>query len=117
MNIQELCDPLEDLFNVTHTDWYLSVSMSLTEPTCPRATIYPEGWSLSRYSVNADSFEESLEKVVALVKREVIDKQIVGSAAPYTESDDSAFEKWLHERAAGSDAELPAAPSERWSKP
>ena len=108
--LREITDGLDDLYSITGDDWVLSLSHSLTEPTCPTAVIRPEGWNIARYRVDCSSIEESLQQVVALVRAEIIDRRVVGSSAPYTNSDDGLFAKWLEERAAGSDAKLPELP-------
>lgn len=109
-DLGKILEPLSELYSATGEDWSLSFHHCLTEPTCPTAVICPEGWRISRYRVDCGSIEESLRTVVALVKREVIDRTPIGSYAPYSDADDDAYAKWLYARAAGSDEKLPEPP-------
>lgn len=114
--LNEICEPLGGLYSLTGYDWHLDINYCLTEPTCPTAFITPEGWNIARYRVDADTIEDSLKRVVALVVAEIIERKIVGGNGCYTNSHDGVFEKWLHERAAGSDAmmpDIPPTPGER----
>lgn len=112
MDIRTLCKPLEDaIYDATMVDWDIEIRHTLTEPVCPMVSIRPEGWNITRYRFDRDTIEEAVALAVARVKCEVIDRQIVGHAAPFTDEDDAAFEKWLQKRVAGSDAELPESPS------
>lgn len=110
INLNKIADNLGDLYAATGTDWVLRISHILTEPVCPTAIITPEGWHIARYRVDCETLEESLTKVVALVEREIIERKVVGSYAPYTNPDDDVFAKWLYARAAGSNDKLPDVP-------
>lgn len=110
MTIRDEIEVLNKLYSETGDDWVLSIRHMLTEPTCPTIVIRPESAYISRYRVDADSIEEGIKRCVALVKREVIDRHIIGSAAPYTESHDGLYEAWLKKRAAGSNEHLPEFP-------
>ena len=106
MNLKETLSQLADLYDATGVDWDLEVYQSLTEPTCPTVFIQPEGWNISRYRVDCDTIEEGIEKCVALVKAEVIDRQVLGSYSPISNPNDDAYAKWLHARAKGDDGHL-----------
>lgn len=108
--LESIIGDLGGLYTATGNDWSLRLHQSLTEPTCPTASIQPDGWSLSRYRVDADSIEKSLRETVARVRSEILDRHIVGHAAPFTNPDDAEFEKWLQRRAAGSDEQMPEPP-------
>lgn len=116
MNLRDIFSDLDGLYTATGTDWVFHLSHILTEPVCPTAVITPEGWQIARYRVDCNTIEESTAKVVALVRREIIERKVVGSYAPYTNPDDDVFAKWLHERAAGSDAKLPDMPCRKLPK-
>lgn len=98
---------LSDLYSLTGEDWEIEIHHCLTEPTCPSVFIRPEGWSLCRYRFDCSTIEEGVRRAVERVKTEVIDRKVVGHEFPVSNSDDSKFERWLLERAAGSNAELP----------
>lgn len=108
--IDRLTEGLGDLYVVTGEDWELTISQMLTEPVVPTAIIAPEGWNISRYRVDLSSIHEGIKAAVGLVQSEILDRKIVGSLCPFTDSDDGIFAKWLSERAAGSDARLPDLP-------
>lgn len=108
--IDELIDSLGDLYSVTGVDWELSSHHILTEPVCPSVTINPEGWNIARYMVSADTLEGAIRQAIAHVWTEIVERKVVGGAAPWTNSHDKLFESWLIARAAGSDEYLPDLP-------
>lgn len=111
IDLKAICDDVAGgLWEATKHDWELSIHHCLTEPTCPTAVVRPEGWSINRYRVDCDTIEESLQKTIDLVKREVIDRLVVGSYCPFTNPDDDVYAKWLYARAAGSNEEFPEWP-------
>lgn len=110
--IKDLCDPLGDLYGETGEDWSMSIGYCLTEPLCPTVEICPEGWDIARYRVYCETVEEGVQRAVAHVRREIIDRVVIGQSAPFTNSDDADFEKWLLARAAGSSDPLPERPEE-----
>lgn len=100
-------DRLSTLYALTGEDWELDLNHSLTEPTCPCAIIQPEGWNISRYRYDCDTIEEAITRACEAVYREVVLRERVSPACPYTEGLDGQYSKWLDARFAGSDDKLP----------
>jgi len=107
MSIKHILKDLEDLYLITGEDWVLTVHHILTEPLCPTVTIKPEGWNMVRYRIDHNTIEEGVRQAANRVRAEVINRKIVGHAAPFTNPDDKAFAEWLVLRAAGNDSKLP----------
>lgn len=90
MNIDHrtISDKLAKLYDITKDDWTLSISVSLTEPTCPVASIAPDGSNMTRYTYWGDTIEDAVNKAVEAVYQEVILGNRVEPEAPFTNPDD-----------------------------
>lgn len=106
MGLKSIIRSIDGLFAASGADWFLHLSCSLTEPICPSVSITPEGWRISRYRADFDQVEETVAAAIEQIRQEVIERKVIGHMTPYSESDDSVFEQWLHERAGGSDKKL-----------
>ncbi len=82
MKTEDYCDILSELYSATFRDWNLTISVCLTEPTCPTISITPEDkemYDLTRYTIWIDSDDDIDKKIKSLcriVKREVIDLKV-----------------------------------------
>jgi hypothetical protein len=63
---------LMDLYKKTNEDWHLEVSVCLTEPTCPIATIIEEGGEDRSYTCFGNTIEEAIENVINEVRKEIL---------------------------------------------
>jgi len=106
MSLGKKWEDLGELYTITGSDWSIKIHHCLTEPTSPMVVIKPDGWNMTRYAVWGDSVEKAVEKAVALVRMEIIERKIVGSYAPFSNQDDEMFIEWLKDRANDSDAKL-----------
>lgn len=84
-------EALSELYDKTGEDWVLSVSVILTEPTCPTAIVRPEGKNNLRWSAHAGTIEEAINTAVDLAYREMILGEIIQPETPITNSDDVRF--------------------------
>lgn len=86
--VESKLKPLSDLYSKTRQDWVLEVSHILTEPTCPTATIRPEGSNSLRYSVHRDTVVEAIVAAADIACREMIHGVPIQSESPVTNPDD-----------------------------
>lgn len=111
-SMTSLLKPLSKLYTETGEDWIIEIHHILTEPTCPTVTIRPERWPIARYRFDCDSIEEGVALATQRVTDEILNRQFTKHEAPYTESIDGLFAKWLSARAAGSNDKLPEPPTQ-----
>ena len=80
---QEILKKLAELYKITGEDWNLTISVSLTEPTPPMASITPESRKNStRYTAWGDSIEDAVNQAIDAVHREVILGERIQPSAP-----------------------------------
>jgi len=104
MKIGPIIEKLANLYELTEMDWCFSISGSITEPTCPVVTIYPEDEDydgLTNYTEFCDldgDVDVALEKVVARVFADVYgDAEQQKSSVPFTNPADDLWKKKLIE--------------------
>ena len=105
--IDEALKPLRDLYRITGEDWNLRVHISVTEPTCPTAIIYPDGWALSRYRCDGDTIETAIIGAASMVFNEIVLRQQATLVEGYSEGDDELYAEWVKARIEGCDNPLP----------
>ncbi len=88
-------EALGDLYDKTGVDWELRLSHCLTEPTCPTATVVPEGKEPTRYRVDADTIEDAINGAVDKAYRELILGEKITPFMPFTNPDDKELEAIL----------------------
>lgn len=89
MAIKDHLEKLQGLYSKTGMDWDLTITHCLTEPTCPCATIAPEGSNATRYSVVANTIEEAIAESAERVYREIILGQKIEPSFPFSNPDDN----------------------------
>ena len=68
----EKLEALSILYEKTGKDWILHVSHILTEPTCPTASIHPEGEPTDRYRADRDTIEDAINVAIDMAYRELV---------------------------------------------
>ena len=85
----EMMRALGSLYTERFGDWHLSVSHSLTEPTCPTAVISAEDYEESEptpvFRVDADTIENAIAGVVYAAYVTLIERQPKPTTVPWTE--------------------------------
>jgi hypothetical protein len=109
--INEALEKIRGLYEATGCDWRLDVKFILTEPVCPQAVIYPEGWMISRYRCYANSIDEAICRAANAVYREVIMRQSGLSFGHLADLNDECYAEWIEARIAGNNDKLP---EEKW---
>jgi hypothetical protein len=75
-----------ELWQRTKTDWVLTLSHDLTEPTCPTAVIRPadRAEKLQYWRADADTIDEAISRVVDLAHAALFDGA-PGTGTPWSE--------------------------------
>jgi hypothetical protein len=109
--IKEALSKLAGLYEMTGVDWCLDVKWIITESPYPTASIYPEGWLISRYRCCASDMEAAICGVSERVYREIVAREPVQIFEFYSSLNDECYAEWIKARMAGSDDKLP---EEKW---
>lgn len=100
MTRDELLAALPALYTLTGLDWEVTVSASLTEPTCPYARVHPEDLpGFSAFVAWGDTLDEAITSSLALAHQRLIERQPTPRLQPWSnpgdEQEDRLIEYWL----------------------
>lgn len=91
-----LMDALCQLWSLTHHDWDLTLHHCLTEPTCPSASVQPEGHDeFTLFWCSGDTIDEAIDGALFLAYSYVINGNEVPDMLPFSNPGDDRA--WLRD--------------------